>query len=89
MESRPNLISGFVGDSAGKPVTGARVYFTGGPVPLPDIAALTDGGGAFSLSVPSAGIYEIECNADGFAPEAVTVALAPGQTAHLDIRLKR
>jgi hypothetical protein len=89
MAEKPAVISGIVRDPGGKPITDARVYFAGGPMPLPDIAALTNSNGAFSLSVPSAGTYSIECNADGFAPRASTVTVASGQKVQLDIQLKR
>jgi hypothetical protein len=86
---KPSMISGVLRNPGGKPVADARVYFTDGPVPLPDIATLTDSDGTFSLSVPSAGTYVIECNADGFAPKAVTVKVASGQKLHLDIQVKK
>jgi hypothetical protein len=89
MAGKPSLISGVVRNPSGNPVTDARVYFTAGPVPLPEIAALTDSNGAFSLSAPSPGIYSIECNADGFAPKAATVTVASGQKVHIDIQLGR
>ena len=82
------MIYGTVRDPRGKPVPQARVYFTAAPVALPDIAALTDTGGAFSLSVPSAGAYQIESAADGFTPTAVTVAVTPEQETRLEIVLK-
>ncbi|HWO03103.1 MAG TPA: carboxypeptidase-like regulatory domain-containing protein [Blastocatellia bacterium] len=89
MAGKPGLISGVVRDPNGKPIIDARVYFTGGPEPLPDIAALTNSNGEFTLSAPSAGTYSIESNADGFSPKAATVAVASGQRLHLDIRLER
>ena len=51
----------------------ARVYFVSGPAPLPDIAALTNEEGRFTLSAPSPGPYMIECNADGYTTEVVGV----------------
>ena len=89
MAEKSAVISGIVRDPSGKPVTDARVYFAKGPMPLPDIAALTNSNGAFSLSAPSAGTYSIECNASGFAPIAATVTVASGQKVQLDIGLKR
>ncbi len=83
-----NVISGVVRDSHGNPLAQARVYFTNGPVPLPDIAALTNKDGAFSLSAPVAGSYTIACAAEGFAPTEVTVAIADSKEAHLEIRLR-
>jgi len=82
-------IFGIVRDPHGNPVAQARVYFTGGPGSWPDIAALTDSHGAFSLSAPSAGTYNIECVAEGFVPATATVAVTEGQELHLDIWLRR
>jgi hypothetical protein len=84
----PSVISGIVRDLKGRPVAQARVYFTAGPVPLPDIAALTDSAGSFSLSAPTAGSYTIECTADGFAPAATTVTVSGGSGIHVEIHLK-
>ena len=89
MAEKPSVISGVVRDSNGKPVADARVYFTDSPSPLPDIAALTDSSGAFSLSVPSKGTYSLECNADGFALKAATVTVANDQKIDLNIKLKK
>jgi hypothetical protein len=81
-------ISGIVRDSRGNPVAQARVYFTGGPEPWPDIAALTDNNGTFSLSAPSPGTYTIECVAEGFAPVVATVTVTGDQEVRLDITLR-
>jgi Carboxypeptidase regulatory-like domain len=89
MASQPALISGVIRDPDGEPVGEARVYFKDGPVPLPDVAALTDSRGAFTLPAPAAGAYKIECSADGFKPKTVTVKVAAGKNVKLDIRLKR
>ena len=75
------LISGEVRDPAGKPVAGARVYFTGGPGSFPDMAALTDARGKFSLSAPSDGEYRVACAADGFAALERSAKVGGGQAA--------
>lgn len=89
MAEKPRVISGVVRDNDGKPIADAQIYFTDSPMPLPDIAMLTDTNGTFSLSVPSAGKYGIGFNADGFASETTTVTIGSEQKIHLDIRLKR
>jgi len=81
------VIWGTVRDAQGNPVAHARVYFTAGPVPLPDIAVLTDTRGAFSLSAPSPGTYEIGGAADGFAPTSVTVKVTPDRETQVEIVL--
>jgi hypothetical protein len=83
------LISGIVHDDAGNPVPLARVYFVAGPGQLPDIAALTDQQGRFTLSVGSAGTYEIEVSADAFHAVRVTVTVVAGTKAELDIRMSQ
>jgi hypothetical protein len=69
-------------------VAGARVHFAGGPVALPDVALLTDAGGTFTLSAPVPGTYQVGCAADGFAATTVTVNVAAGQPAKVEIRLR-
>jgi hypothetical protein len=69
------IISGVVQDLHGKPIAQAPVYFTNGPVPLPDIAALTDEEGAFTLTAPTRGSYTIACAAEGFAPTEVSIEI--------------
>ncbi|MBF6049385.1 hypothetical protein GO001_30055 [Streptomyces sp. NRRL B-1677] len=68
------VIRGTVRDAAGAPVAGARVAFTDGPVPLPDVAAVTDGEGRFALTAPAAGTYTLACReAAGAASAQVRV----------------
>ncbi|CAM5543820.1 carboxypeptidase-like regulatory domain-containing protein [Streptomyces abikoensis] len=71
------VIRGTVRDAAGAPVAGARVALTGGPVPLPDIAAVTDGDGRFALTAPAEGTYTLMCRGDsGTATARVQVTPA-------------
>jgi hypothetical protein len=88
MPRRSNTITGVVRDSRGRPVSQARVYFTAGPVPLPDIAALTNDQGEFSLSAPADGNYEVECAADGFSLASTKVMIKSSQETTLQIRLE-
>jgi hypothetical protein len=80
-------ITGVVRDASGAPVPGAHVLFTAGPQPLPDIAALTDGEGKFSLGAPAEGEYTLLCRADpllgpsGTAEATVRVGPSPRGTA--------
>jgi len=83
------VISGVVSDASGRPVPQARVYFIDGPASLPDIAALTDSTGTFSLSAPVAGTYSIECQANGFIPDRAIVHLEGGGQLRHDFRLKQ
>jgi hypothetical protein len=52
-------IAGSVVDAHDNPLAGARVFFTSGPGPLPDIAAVTRSDGRFELTAPVPGVYTI------------------------------
>lgn len=65
MSDNPSDIAGVVVDARGNPIEGARVYFVEGPVPLPDIAALTDSDGRFALSAPVSGTYQLGVASEG------------------------
>lgn len=88
MSQAQTPISGQVRDPAGHPVAQARVYFTAGPGPFPDIAALTDERGVFSLSAPSHGDYQIECAAEGFATARTTATVSGDREVRLEISLR-
>jgi hypothetical protein len=81
-------IRGRVRDPQGRPIAQAKVYFTSGPVPLPDIAMLTDSEGAFSISAPAPGTYQLECTADGFAPRGATISMPAEEITPLTIILE-
>jgi hypothetical protein len=83
-----SVISGVVRGPDGKPVSNARVYFTAGPVPLPEIAALTDSNGAFSLTAPAPGEYVVESAADEFSTRSSKVKVKGGEQVRLDLKLK-
>ena len=89
MSRQPGIISGRVCSSDGQPVANAQLFFKEGPEPLPEIAALTNDDGTFSLTAPQSGKYVIQCVAIGFVEESVTVSVAAGKTATVTIELKR
>jgi hypothetical protein len=87
--NRPRVITGRVRDAHGAPLPNARVYFVRGPGDLPDVAAITDTRGLFTLTAPTPGEYEIECMTDeaGSARQRVEVQnddlqveLSPGKS---------
>jgi Carboxypeptidase regulatory-like domain len=84
MTSQPALIKGRVRQSGGQPIAGARVLFASAPGAVPDIAALTDDTGYFSLSAPWAGDYALEVVADGFQSQRIAATVAAGGTRDLD-----
>lgn len=89
MPQSPSVISGVVRGPDGKPVSNARVYFTAGPVGLPEIAALTDSKGAFSLTAPAPGEYVIEGTADELGTRSSKVKVKGGEQVRLDLQLKK
>ncbi|HVQ36305.1 MAG TPA: carboxypeptidase-like regulatory domain-containing protein [Pyrinomonadaceae bacterium] len=89
MARSPGVISGVVLGPKGKPVSEARVYFTAGPSPLPEIAALTDSSGSFSLTAPVPGEYVVEAVADPFRAQSSTVKVKGGEQVRLDLQLKK
>jgi hypothetical protein len=82
------VIHGVVRGPDGSPVAQARAYFASGPGPFPDIAALTDPEGRFTLSAPAPGGYVIECAAEGFAPEGVSLDVKEGEESRIEITLR-
>lgn len=90
MSTNPPVVAGVVVDARGNPVEGARVYFVEGPVPLPDIAALTDDSGRFALSAPVPGTYQLGVAAEGswgFIQETAMVDVGEEPSTDLEVRL--
>ena len=87
MPATPIVVTGVVRGPANDPVPQARVYIAGGPVPVPDIAALTDAEGRFTMSLPAAGTYEFACTAEAYMPSSTTVEVAENQTLPVELRL--
>jgi hypothetical protein len=83
-----SIVAGTVQDTAGRPIGAARVYFVEGPVALPDIAALTDADGRFTLSAPVPGTYRVAVASEGFTPTTAMVDVRGGQRAELNVRLR-
>ncbi|MFN8468462.1 MAG: carboxypeptidase-like regulatory domain-containing protein [Caldilineaceae bacterium] len=83
------VISGVVRGQNGQPVANARIGFANAPVPVPDIAALTDDHGTFTLFAPAPGKYVIGCYADGYAPANVAVDIVGSEPARIEIGLEQ
>jgi hypothetical protein len=58
------LVSGKVVDGQGRPVAGARVFFSRGPGTIPDVALVTGDDGSYTMAAPMDGQYEITTFAD-------------------------
>lgn len=89
MRRKVSLISGLVRDSDGKPVPNARVSFVESPVPVPDIAALVDNYGAFTISAPVPGDYTIEVMAGGFVRKKLKISVLDNEEKHVEVTLPR
>jgi hypothetical protein len=89
MSTKAPIITGVVVDASGNPIEEARVYFMEGPVPLPDIAALTDNSGRFALSAPVPGTYQIGVASEGPAVlvQEMTVEVDEERRVDLEVRL--
>jgi hypothetical protein len=89
-DRRPLTISGVVRDPQGRAIANASVYFTRGPAPMPDIAALTGDDGSFVLSVPAPGDYQIGSSAEGFdsAETGVSIGQSESVTPAVELNLR-
>lgn len=76
----PEVIHGIVRGPDGRPVEEARVCFISGPVPLPDVAALTAVDGTFQLTAPVPGRYSILCALADGRNESRSVDVVPEAT---------
>jgi hypothetical protein len=84
-----SLIRGTAEDPAGRPIPHARAYVVSGPGAFPDVAAVADEHGRFTLAAPAPGTYVVGCSADAFESTQAAVEVAPSGETHLRIRLNR
>ena len=82
------LIRGTVQDQAGIPIDNARVWISSGPVAIADVAILTDSTGAFLISIPAIGRYEIACAADDHQTTQQVLEVFDKNTAIIEIHLR-
>lgn len=80
-------IRGTVTGPDGAGIAEASVYFLEGPVPLPDIAQLTNEEGGFQLTAPAPGTYRVGVRAPGYEPAEVTVEARGEPEVAVQIRL--
>ena len=88
MPGPASMIQGLVLDARGHPVAGARISWAQAPVPVPDVALLSDDSGRFVLAAPAPGSYTLRCDSDqqGSAEERLQ---ATGRALHVTLKLKR
>lgn len=82
--SEPIIVPGRVVDADGAGVSGVAVAFVDGPAPFPDIAAISDGVGMFTLTAPSEGRWIVGVNADG-TNHLVEVDVPPTEVVEIQI----
>lgn len=66
--SNGSLLKLLIVNGIGKPLENVRVVLDSAPVPVPDIAAMSDDQGEASIWLPAAGRYDISFYADGYKP---------------------
>ena len=66
----------------------ARVYFVEAPVPVPEIAALTDATGTVLLELPVPGLYRVGLAAESFEPKILEVELGEESSLSVTIELE-
>ena len=81
------LVSGRVVDREGRPVAGARVFFSRGPAAVQDVALLTGDDGEYTMSAPSAGEYEITTIADEHGTTKASVDVQDSGVSELELRV--
>jgi len=81
------VIKGTVKTTDDEPVPEASVMVASGPS-HPDVAALTDDGGAFELGGLQSGRYVIEVNAAGYSPARGRVRVRDEGTTRVGITLQ-
>ena len=86
---RATLITCRVLDAEDRPVEFARAYFTRAPVPMPDIAALSDADGRVTLSAPSPGSYRLQVTAEGLGRSELEFEVTGEGDVEKVLRLER
>jgi hypothetical protein len=81
------LVSGKVIDAQGRPVAGARVFFSRSPLPVPDVALVTGDDGSYTMSAPSEGHYEITAVADEHGSTKAEVEVRGNAEHQVELRV--
>lgn len=81
------LVSGKVVDRNGRPVAGARVFFSRSPVSVPDVALLTGDDGSYTIAAPADGQYEITTVADEHGSAKVAIDVKGDAPQQVELRL--
>jgi len=80
------VLHGRVVDRKGEPVNAAVVYIASAPVSLPDIGALTDEDGRFSIFAPVPGLYTLGARSERWGVTQAEIAV--GEEADLQVTIQ-
>lgn len=81
------LVSGKVVDDEGRPVAGARVFFSSSPGATPDVALVTGDDGTFVMAAPTNGRYEITTFADEHGSATAPVDVQDDAAQPVELRV--
>lgn len=81
------LVSGKVVDRQGRPVAGARVFFSRGPDTVPDVALVTGDDGSYTMAAPVEGEYEITTFADEYGSATAVIDVKGDGEHRVELRL--
>ena len=82
------LVTGKVVDGQGRPVAGARVFFSSGPGAYADVALLTGDDGEYTIAAPAEGEYEITTVADEHGSATTKVKVPGNGVNELELRVR-
>jgi hypothetical protein len=88
MQTQGCLVRGTTRRRGGREIAEARVFFTEAPVPVPDVATLTNDSGGFTLYAPAPGLYVVSCHAEGLSPASLSIDIAAWTSeVHIEIEM--
>jgi Carboxypeptidase regulatory-like domain len=81
------IVSGRVVDPEGRPIEGARVFFSRGPASYADVSLVTGDNGEYTLAAPTEGEYEITTVTDEHGSTSTTVAVQREGVREIELKL--
>ena len=80
LQPGPGAVTGRVVDTAGNPISGAKVFFSSGSPATVAATATTDATGAYTIAALAAGTYNVTASATGFGSSAPISVVVVGAT---------
>jgi hypothetical protein len=81
------IVSGRVVDSEGRPIEGARVFFSRGPASYADVSLVTGEDGEYTLAAPTEGEYQITTVTDEHGSASATIDLQRDGVLEVELKL--